>query len=241
MRTERAGVHRYLMRQVSDALSAYGSDVALARKQHAAYAAALRDAGAEAELLAADPRQADCCFVEDNVIVAGKRALLTWMGREDRRPESDAVAAGLEALGYEIVRMTPPATLEGGDVLAVAGRLFVGRSGRTNAAGVRALEEFAGISCVTVPVERCLHLKTAVTEAAPGLLLVNPAWVDPSAFAGLETRPAAHPNVLRVGNLTLVSSPETAAALPDLETRLLEISEFQKADAGLTCLSARIV
>ena len=78
-------------------------------------------------------------------------------------------------------------------------------------------------------------------SAAPGLLLVNPAWADPAAFAGLETRPVADPNVVRVGDLTLVASTATAAALPELETRVLEISEFRKADAGLTCLSARIV
>jgi len=224
----------YLVRDVSDALASYGSDVALARRQHAAYRAAL----GETVVLPEDPRMADCCFVEDTAVVQGDRALIAHMGAPARRPECVAVADFLVEQGYEVTRMGPPATLDGGDVLRVGPRVYVGLSSRTNRAGARVLEEFLGRPCTPVPVERCLHLRTACTALDEETVLLNPAWVDRELFAGLAVVEAADPNVLVVPGTCLVASPATAAAVPG--ARLLDISEFQKAKGGLTCLSLRV-
>jgi len=232
MRTGRAPVH--LVRGVSGALASSGCDVARARRQHAAFREALGDTAALPE----DPRLADCCFVEDTAVVEGERALITRMGSPARRPECVAVAGFLAGQGLEITHMAPPATLDGGDVLRVGERVYVGRSSRTNRAGVRVLEEFLGRPCTPVPVERCLHLKTACTALDERTVLLNPEWVDREFFAGLAIVETADPNVLVVGGTCLVASPATAAAAPG--ARLLDISEFQKADGGLTCLSLRL-
>ena len=232
MRTGRAPV--YLVRGVSDALSSYGCDVALARRQHAAY----REALGETVALPDDPRLGDCCFVEDTAVIDVDRALIPRLGSPARRPESVAVAGFLAGQGLAITRMAPPATLDGGDVLRVGGRVYVGLSSRTNISGVRALEEFLGRPCTPVPVARCLHLKTACTALDEETVLLNPAWVDRALFAGLAVLEADDPNVLVAGGVCLAASPATAARVPG--ARLLGISEFQKADGGLTCLSVRL-
>jgi dimethylargininase len=224
----------YLVRGVSDALASYGSDVARARRQHAAYVEAL----GETVALPEDPQLADCCFVEDTAVIDADRALITRMGSPARRPECVAVAGFLAEQGLEVTRMAPPATLDGGDVLRVGERVYVGLSSRTNRDGVRALEDFLGRPCTPVPVERCLHLKTACTALDGGTVLLNPAWVDRGPFAGLAVLEADDPNVLVVGGQCLAASAATAAQVPG--ARLLDISEFQKADGGLTCLSLRL-
>lgn len=211
------------MREVADALAMYGSDVDLARKQHRAYAEAL---GCEIVMLEAEHDLADCCFVEDTVVVDGSRALITRMGFVERRPETLAVEKKLRELGYEIVGMEAPATLEGGDVLRLGDEVFVGLSARTNAAGADALDAFLGRPCTRVPIERCLHLKSAVTEVA-----INPAWVDPAPFAAYGLVESERPSGLRVGDRVLASDPNVSGAAS------VDISEFEQADGGLTCLS----
>lgn len=236
MRSEPRTVHRALLREVSDRLSSYGSDAALARRQHRSYAAALHEAGVEITMLPADPALADCCFIEDTAVLDGKRALITRMGFEPRRREVDATRAAL-ADEFEIVEMEAPATLDGGDVLRVDDTVYVGVGRRTNAAGFAAVQEFLGRQCVKVRVHDCLHLKTGCTQVAPGTVTLNPDWVEP--LAGLEIVETFDPNVVVVNGACLVSSPglERTLQARGLEAHYLDISEFRKADGGLTCLS----
>ena len=211
------------MREVSDALASYGVDVQRAREQHAAYCDAL---GVEVIKVPAEPGLGDCCFIEDTAVVEKNRALITRMGFPQRRPESDAVRIALTKLGYEIVEMQAPATLDGGDVLRVGDRTFVGLSSRTNEEGVLGLEEFLSRSCTRIPVTKCLHLKSATTEHTDGVLLIDPNLLDPfGGFMFIETK---KPNCLRLPDRCLVSDAA-------LEGTFVDISEFEKADGGLTC------
>ena len=158
-------------------------------------------------------------------------------------------APALRGVSHRGHRSSEPATLEGGDVLRVGRRLFVGISSRTNAAGVGALRNVAapyGYTVTPVPVTGCLHLKTGVTALDDTTLLANPAWVDLSPFAGMEILPVdeAEPwaaNVLRHGHSLLASAayPRTAELLDrrGYAPNRVDISEFAKAEAGLTCLS----
>jgi dimethylargininase len=148
-----------------------------------------------------------------------------------------------------LVRIQPPATLEGGDVLRLGRTLYVGLSRRTNAAGVAALTELIaphGYRVVPVPVHGCLHLKTACTAVGDATLLGNSAWIDRTPFTGVEwiEVPATEPNggnALRIGSTVCLSSsfPRTADLLGarGCTVRTVAIDEFEKAEAGMTCLS----
>jgi dimethylargininase len=223
-------------------------DLERAVGQHAAYAALLRDLGLEVLEIPADPELPDCCFVEDVAVVLDELAVLTRPGAESRRGEIAAVEEAL-ARFRRLARVEAPATLEGGDVLTVGGTLYVGRSPRTNAAGIerlRALAEPLGYRVVAVPVTGCLHLKSAVTALDDGHLLANSDWIDPSPLRGMEIvavapeEPGAA-NVLRVGD-RVVAHPGFPRTLELIvarghDVRSLDVSEFLKAEAALTCKS----
>ncbi|HEY8233803.1 MAG TPA: dimethylargininase [Vicinamibacteria bacterium] len=223
-------------------------DLGRAVAQHAAYASLLASLGLEVVELPADPAFPDCCFVEDVAVVLDEVALLTRPGAESRRGEIAGVEAALAR--YRRIETTPPpATLEGGDVLRVGATLFVGRSARTNEFGIARLAEVAeplGYRVVTVPVTGCLHLKSAVTALDDERLLVNRAWLDPAPLAGFHLvdvapeEPGAA-NVLRVDG-TLVAHSGFARTIERVASlgyavRTLDVSEFLKAEAALTCKS----
>ena len=223
-------------------------DLARAQAQHAAYAELLRALGLEVIELPADPAFPDCCFVEDVAVVLDEVALVTRPGAASRRGEAAAVETAL-ASHRPIERTEAPATLEGGDVLRVGRKLFVGRSGRTNAAGVERLAAVAeplGYRVVPVAVTGCLHLKSAVSGLDQERVLVNRAWLDTAPFEGLELVDvaAAEPgaaNVLAVAGHVVVHPgfPRTLERVAALgyAVRPLDVSEFLKAEAALTCKS----
>ena len=225
-------------------------DVAAARRQHADYVAMLEDLGVEVTAVDCSPECPDAVFVEDAAIALDGLIVACSLGAASRRREVDNLLPWLLRFG-PVARVRPPATLEGGDVLAMGRTLFVGRSARTNDAGIAALRALAaprGYDVVAVDVRSCLHLETAVTVVADSLLLANPRWIDVRAFAGHtvlavpDTEPGGA-NALRVGDSVCVpaSQPRTAAMLAahGLRVRTLDIGEFEKAEAGLTCLSLR--
>jgi dimethylargininase len=221
-------------------------DVEVARAQHAAYEVALAECGCRVERLRDTPDLPDSVFVEDTAIVLDELAVVTRPGAESRRSETETVR---EALGRyrQITGLVPPATLDGGDVLRLGRTLYVGVGGRTNSQAVAQLESLIGphgYAVRTVTIRDCLHLKSAVTELAPGLLLLNPAWVAPRAFehhdalAVDDGEPLAA-NVLRLGDTILCAArfERTQARLEahGLAVRPLDVSELAKAEAGLTC------
>ncbi len=223
-------------------------DLIAAAAQHAAYCAALQRAGAAVEVLPADDRLADATFVEDAAVVLDEVAVLARFPRASRRDEVAAVAAAL-APHRRLLHLREPATLEGGDVLRLDRRCFVGRSSRSNGDGFAQFAAIAGDlghRAVAVAVHGCLHLKTAVTALDQDTVLINLRWVDASAFTGLRQLavPAHEPfaaNALALGGAIHVSSRwrDTRRLLEQhgFATRPLEITEFEKAEAGLTCLS----
>ena len=223
-------------------------DIGRALAQHAAYADLLRSLGLEVVELPADPALPDCCFVEDTAVVLDEVALLAMPGAPSRRGEVAAVEAALAP--FRPLERTPfPATLEGGDVLRVGRRLFVGRSARTNEAGIARLAAVAeplGYRVLPVTVTGCLHLKSAVTALDDERVLANPTWIDMTAFVGLGVVPVAPEepdaaNVLRVSGLVVAHPgfPRTLDRIAALgyAVRPLDVSEFLKADAALTCKS----
>jgi dimethylargininase len=161
-------------------------DVGLAGSQHEAYERTLSKLGCWVVSLPAAPDLPDSVFVEDTAVVVDEVAVITRPGSRSRRPETASVAAVL-AKYRPIVAIEAPGTIDGGDVLRLGRRLFVGLTERTNREGInqlRALLSPHGYVVEPVPVSGCLHLKSAVTQVAPDTVLVNAAWVDAAAFAG---------------------------------------------------------
>jgi dimethylargininase len=222
-------------------------DPVRAAAQHAAYEHALADAGFDIVRLPDLPDEPDAVFVEDTALLLGEHAVVTRPGTVARARETQSTAAGLEP--FFTVHHLASGTLDGGDVMRIGDRIYVGQSGRTDAAGTDALRDLVaplGYEVFPVRLGRCLHLKTAVTFAGGTTLLVNPDWVDPAIFGGIEALPVASEepfaaNVVPAGDRLIMAagSPKTAAGLRERGFTIVEIdlSELQKAEAGGTCMS----
>ncbi|NEA64858.1 dimethylargininase [Streptomyces sp. SID12488] len=225
-------------------------DADLAGRQWEAYAEALRTHGWET--VEVDPADdcPDSVFVEDAVVVYRNVALIARPGAESRRDETGGVEEAVARLGCSVNWVWEPGTLEGGDVLKVGDTIYVGRGGRTNAAGVqqlRAVFEPLGARVVAVPVSKVLHLKSAVTALPDGTVIGYAPLVDtPSLFPRFLPVPeesGSHVVVLDGGKLLIASSaPKTAELLADLghEPVVVDISEFEKLEGCVTCLSVRL-
>jgi len=225
-------------------------DVALAQAQHRGYVQALRDAGIVVDELP-ELDAPDAVFVEDTAVLLGDRALLTRPGAPARRAELDSIATALDQRELIVVRMSAPATLDGGDVLRCGDTLLVGCSARTNPEGLAQLRAVAGaigLTVIGVEVRAGLHLKSACSLADAHTLLVDAGCLDLRAIEGLALEPVIVPealgaNVLAFADRVLVSSaaPRTAELLAarGLAPRLVELSEIHAGDGALSCMSLR--
>lgn len=223
-------------------------DLDRAVAQHGAYCAALTGLGLDVVRLPADEAYPDCTFVEDTAVVLDEVAVLASPGVASRRGEIAAMARTL-ARYRPLLRIEPPATLEGGDVLILGRTILVGRSARTNVAGIAALARsvgYFGYQVRPIEVTACLHLKSAVTALDEETVLLNPAWIDRGALAPfriIEVDPSepGAANVLRVRD-TVLAHPGFPATLQRIvaagySVTAVDISEFIKAEAALTCKS----
>ena len=175
-------------------------------------------------------------------------AVILSPGVESRRPEAELLAGALEPY-RQLARVGLPGTLEGGDVLRLGRKLFVGLSRRSNAEGLRQLAAIVaphGYEVIPVRVEGCLHLKSAVSSLGGNTLLANRDWFDPAPFCGAKWVRVA-PEEPRAANALAVagtvvfpaSFPRTCERIEQAGFRVvsLDISELQKAESGLTCSS----
>jgi dimethylargininase len=223
-------------------------DANLAKRQHVEFRRMLGRCCALVRTIDGNRDLPDCAFVEDAAVVLDEVAVLTSMGAVDRRLELPAIAREL-AKYRTVERIEPPAALDGGDVLAVGRTLLVGLSSRTDLAGIGALKSIVGkhgYDVVPVPVSQSLHLKTACTALDDRTLLVNRSWLDIEPLAGFEliSVPPEEPwaaNVLRVGGRICMAAgnPRTTELIRKrgLQVETIDLSEFAKAEAGITCLS----
>jgi dimethylargininase len=223
-------------------------NVAKAIADHERYEAALRSLGATVVRAPDEPTLPDGVFVEDAALVLDEVAIITRPGAPSRRPEIESMARVLSAY-KSLQRIQPPGTLDGGDVLVVGRKIYVGLSSRTNHDGLAQLETLLsewGYEVIPVPLNGCLHLKSAVTQVADNLLLINARWVRPGCFATIETMTVAPSepagaNALRIGTAVLYPThyPETAERLDRAGVRVVPVpcTELAKAEGGVTCCS----
>jgi dimethylargininase len=228
-------------------------DFPIALEQHGAYCAAIQHCGLAVTALAPDPRFPDGCFVEDVAIVTPRGAILTRPGAESRRDEALGVTPSLTAIFEDVVRITAPGTVDGGDVCEADGHYLIGLSARTNMDGAEQLAGLLGdlgYSSTVVDIRsarRLLHLKTGISCLGDGRMILT-SDVPRAALASYELievpeseRYAA--NCVRVNDRVLVAAgyPVVASAVSDCGYEIveLEMSEFRKLDGGLSCLSLR--
>ncbi|MGH9148363.1 MAG: dimethylarginine dimethylaminohydrolase family protein [Vicinamibacterales bacterium] len=223
-------------------------DFELARKQHAKYEQCLVSAGCTLERLQTTADLPDSVFVEDIAIVFAELAVIAHPGAGSRRREIPIVADALKQY-RTLERIEPPATLDGGDVLVMGRRVFVGHSRRTNIEGIEQLRRILapwGYSVEPVRVEACLHLKSAVTAVSDDTVLINRDWVPVDAFTGLalldvDREEPWGANALRIDR-DIIYPTEWPKTLARLETRgfhvqPVDVGELAKAEGAVTCCS----
>ena len=221
-------------------------DVAKANAQHKAYQDCLAELGVEIVSLPAQPELPDAVFVEDAAVVVDEVAVISIMGAPSRRPEAGTLIDTLSR--YRPIKfLVEPATLDGGDVLRAGRFVFVGLSQRTNRKACSQLSDLLGgygYQVQSVEVRDCLHLKSACSYIGSDTMLVNRSWIDTERLRGFELidvpneEPAAA-NALLVEDVVIIpaSFPKTRALLEERGFRLrtIDLSELQKAEAGVTC------
>jgi dimethylargininase len=211
-------------------------DFARAAAQHERYEALLAELGCVVRRLPVRPELPDSVFVEDAAVVTETIAVITRPGAISRRGETDDVEAMLREV-RDIVHITEPGTLDGGDVLRVGDRWFVGRSGRTNDEGIRQLAKFIPVEAVDF--RGCLHLKSAVTAISEEMVIFNPEWVEPRWPHISVDEPFAANVLLLAGTIIAGQYPRTNDRLRQagFDVREVDASELAKAEGGVTCCS----
>lgn len=223
-------------------------DLSLAQRQHGSYCKTLEVLGLELIRVEPDDRFPDCCFVEDPAIVFGETAIITRMGVPSRVGEEAALREALRPFN-QIREILSPGTLEGGDVIQIDEKLYVGLTKRTNRSGLEQIEAIVSeLGCEVIPVEvrKGLHLKSSCTYIGDHSLVLVPGCVDEGTFSEYSTiqvppQEAQAADCLRVGGFVLVQEgyPVTKKLIEaeGFETLALEMSEFEKCEGALTCLS----
>jgi dimethylargininase len=223
-------------------------DYPRAVQQHGRYQQLLHDLGAKVIELPSDDQCPDCCFLEDTALVLDEVAVITRPGSETRRREVDGVVPAI--MKYRnVVRIESPGTLEGGDVLRLGRNLFVGVSTRTNKQGIEMLRKALkayGYKVIPIPVKGALHLKSVCTALDDHTVLTDSRYFDKDEFSEykLIEVPADESmaaNLLRINRGVCMHAgfQRTIDLLraKGFDIRTVDISEFLKAEAGLTCMS----
>lgn len=227
-------------------------DITLAKKQHAAYVEALRQCSLQVTILEALEDFPDSVFLEDVAVVFGEVAILTLPGAESRKGEVAVAEKAIRRHFARVERIVPPGTLEGGDVLQVNDRFYVGISRRTNQEGFRQfarIVEKYGKKAIPVSLRTFLHLKTGVafwgnnTLVLAGECASKPEFAEFAAYVLPESESyAANSLVINGVGLIPAGFPSARRMMEKAGFREiieLEMSEFRKVDGGLSCLSLR--
>ena len=219
-------------------------------KQHAAYVDALKAIGIDVIELEPQADYPDAHFVEDTAVVTPEVAVITRPGAASRQGEEESIAEVLRQY-REIEHIQAPGTLDGGDVLMIANRFFIGISERTNPEGAKQLGgilEKYGKTWTTIQVGARLHFKSSVNYVGKNSLLVTQDFASHEALNAtdkiiVDKEEEYSANTLWINDHLLMPRgfPGTKTKLKSLDLPIIEldVSEMQKMDGGLTCLSIR--
>ncbi len=230
-------------------------DIKSTLDQHREYVHLLEESGIKVEKLPTLESYPDSIFIQDTALVGekSKTAVMCRFGVAERRGEEDSIEEYFVEEGYEVKRIDPPGTLEGGDILVTdQDKIFVGVSERTNKDGIDQLSEhFPHIEFVKIPVSEVFHLLSGVNFIGNSTLAICPDIVDTDHFEGFDlvkmkkdeqdTKYKNKPiNMLYVGNGKILlpeAYKKTGKILEGAGYTVVKvnISEFWKGDAGMTC------
>ena len=223
-------------------------DVDVACAQHHGYVNALKTLGCDVLELPALADLPDSAFVEDTAFILPEAAVITRPGADSRKPETASITQALSP-HIRLLFIREPATLDGGDVLVVGKRIFIGLSTRSNNEAIEQLRDLLdkyGYSVTGVRLQDCLHLKSAVTRVDDSALLINKNWVDTEPFTDYDlievdpSEPQAA-NCLPIGDSIIFPTtlPKTRTKLEERGYQILpvEVDELAKAEGAVTCCS----
>jgi dimethylargininase len=220
----------------------------IARAQHQAYVKVLRNLGCDVIELPAEPDLPDSVFVEDTAIILPEAAVITRPGADSRKPETKTIIQALAPL-IKLVCIREPATVDGGDVLVLGKKIYVGLSTRSNHEAIDQLNEMLrehGYSVTGIELHDCLHLKSAVTRVNYKTLLINKHWVNPNCFGRFDFIEVDPSEPHAANCLSIHGSIIFPAAFPGTRARLegrgykvvsVDVSELAKAEGAVTCCS----
>jgi dimethylargininase len=220
-------------------------DIELARKQHATYCKTLEELGIDVIRLPRDDVHPDSCFVEDNAVVFGRKALICRMAKESRRGEEVGVEAVLSKY-LKVWRAFSPATIEGGDVIHLEHKLVSGITQRTNLAGTHQMSEWLKVKVETVVDKSIVHLKSYVNYLGEGKMISTQRYAGHPSISGYEVLTVRDDdwystNNIVVGDTVIMPKgfPRTQSLIKKagFEVIALEMTEFPKCEGALTCLS----
>ena len=223
----------------------------IALKQHHAYIRALESCGVEVIILPPDDQFPDSCFVEDTAILNDRFALVDRPGVESRRGEEVAIHQELLKHFSEVFTITSPGTLEGGDVMRIDQKYYVGLSDRTNQEGFIQFQNVCqqkGFQAHAISMKEMLHLKTGVNYLGNNTLLVAGEFITREEFTSFRRIIVADSESYAANCVRINDNVIMPAGFPTLYGKIkimdlniieLEMSEFQKLDGGLSCLSLR--
>jgi len=226
-------------------------DYELALKQHDAYITALENCGLSVTIMPAEEAYPDGMFVEDVALLKEDCAILTRPGADSRRGETESMAPQLGEFFDQVHAVQDPGTVDAGDIMMVDKHFYVGLSERTNAAGAEQIIAHLqkhGYDGSTVRISEGLHFKSSVSYLENNNIVVTGELCDMPELAHFHATPIAAENAYSANSvwvndsvLTPSGFPETSAAIKALGYKIIEldVSEFQKLDGGLSCLSLR--
>jgi dimethylargininase len=227
-------------------------DYDTALRQHAEYIAALEHCNLEVTVLEPDEGYPDSVFVEDPVVLIAECAIITRPGAPQRRGECDGIETALREWYDKIERIKPPAVLDGGDVLQIEDRFFIGQSARTDEVGIRQFASIVGeygYSVESVPVDEMLHLKSGAAYLGDDAVVVSGEFVGNLAFdnyrtIGLSKDETYCANCVRLNDYVIIPAgyPRSKGLITDAGFEVIEVnvSEYRKLDGGISCLSLRV-
>ncbi|HZX10048.1 MAG TPA: arginine deiminase family protein [Acidobacteriota bacterium] len=225
-------------------------DYELTLKHHKEYCQALKNCGLNLIILEKDPDFPDSAFVEDTAVVNEKCAVITRPGDMRRRGEEKKIEKVLSKY-RDIERIKKPGTVDGGDVLRVHNKYYIGLSQRTNKEGGAQLSEILkkhGFESVFVKVSGMLHLKSGVNYLDRGVIIIREEISDLTYFKNLHKitvnpRESYAANCIFMNGLVFMPAgfPETSKKIESAGFNIIELqmSEFEKMDGGVSCLSIR--
>ena len=219
--------------------------------QHSNYVKALESCGLEVLVLDAIEQYPDSTFIEDIALLTTECAIITNPGAPSRKGETEGIKEILRNYYLNIEEIKDPGTVEAGDIMMVGSHFYIGISARTNQAGAQqmiSLLEKYGLSGSVIKLEEVLHLKTGLSYLERNNLVAAGEFLEKEEFKNfnlleIDDEESYAANCIWVNGTVLIPKgfPRAKRTIEnaDYQTIELDVSEFQKLDGGLSCLSLR--